>query len=123
MYLSSHKLKSAAKAAQLLFLYHYFICCLFNSKETSPGRSLESCHCITDTNTINSLMKLNTYETWQAITKKNSLRNVIYRFTLPSLLPCQHFFVLTKLMGNYSHSSTLLLQRRLRQPEGQVYTL
>lgn len=106
-----------------MFLHQYFISCLFNNKETSPGRSLESCHCITDTNTTNSLMKLNTYETWQVITKKKSLCNVICRFTLPSLLPCQHFFVLAKLVGNYSHSSALLLRCQLHRPKGQVYSL
>lgn len=76
-----------SKAAQLLFLHQYFISCLFNSQKTSPGRSLKSCHGITDTNTINSPMKLNPYETWHVKTKKPPLCNVIYRFTLPSLLP------------------------------------
>lgn len=41
-------------------------------------------------------MKLDTYETWQVHTKKKFLCRVIYRFTLPSLFPCQHFFCIGK---------------------------
>lgn len=41
----------------------------------------------------------------------------------PPSCPANVFFVLPKLMGNYSHSSMLLLQCKLCLPEGQVYTV